>query len=148
MKPYRRVLSLLVLMEGVANLPKLHCQQVLLGISCVHMYVFSISYHQYLPYTYTLLISMWSRFFMGVAHIVAHGTLRSGKQICSFVVRGYSVNLSHAGTHNGKFHCDEVLACYMLRVLPEYSGAEIIRTRDPKVGHTLSHGCSAVCTSV
>ena len=84
MKPYRSVLSLLVLREGVANLPKLHCQQVHLGISCVHMYVFSISYHQHLPYTYTLLISTWSRFFMGVAHIVAHGILRSGKQICSF----------------------------------------------------------------
>ena len=35
------------------------------------------------------------------------------------------------GTHNGKFHCDEALACYMLKLLPEYSNAEIIRTRDP-----------------
>ncbi|XP_027021153.2 UPF0160 protein MYG1, mitochondrial [Tachysurus fulvidraco] len=35
------------------------------------------------------------------------------------------------GTHNGTFHCDEVLACYMLRQLPEYKDAEIIRTRDP-----------------
>lgn len=24
------------------------------------------------------------------------------------------------GTHNGTFHCDEVLACYLLRQLPEY----------------------------
>ena len=58
------------------------------------------------------------------------------------------MNLSHAGTHNGKFHCDEVLACYMLRQLPEYSNAEIIRTRDPKVGHTRLHGCSAVCRRI
>ncbi|KAG7281780.1 hypothetical protein CRUP_037061 [Coryphaenoides rupestris] len=36
------------------------------------------------------------------------------------------------GTHNGTFHCDEVLACFMLRQLPEYKDAEIIRTRDPK----------------
>ena len=35
------------------------------------------------------------------------------------------------GTHNGNFHCDEVLACFMLRQLPEYKDAEIIRTRDP-----------------
>ncbi|XP_056130636.1 UPF0160 protein MYG1, mitochondrial isoform X2 [Lampris incognitus] len=35
------------------------------------------------------------------------------------------------GTHNGSFHCDEVLACYFLRQLPEYKDAEIIRTRDP-----------------
>lgn len=24
------------------------------------------------------------------------------------------------GTHNGTFHCDEVLACFFLRQLPEY----------------------------
>lgn len=24
------------------------------------------------------------------------------------------------GTHNGSFHCDEVLACFLLRQLPEY----------------------------
>ena len=37
------------------------------------------------------------------------------------------------GTHNGTFHCDEVLACCMLKMLPEYSDAEIIRTRDENV---------------
>ena len=37
------------------------------------------------------------------------------------------------GTHDGKFHCDEVLACYMLRSLPEYRDAEIKRSRDPSV---------------
>ena len=31
------------------------------------------------------------------------------------------------GTHNGCFHCDEVLACYMLKLLPEYKDAQIIR---------------------
>ncbi|KAF7664598.1 hypothetical protein LDENG_00169410 [Lucifuga dentata] len=35
------------------------------------------------------------------------------------------------GTHNGTFHCDEVLACFFLRQLPRYKDAEIIRTRDP-----------------
>ncbi|XP_046882229.1 UPF0160 protein MYG1, mitochondrial [Hypomesus transpacificus] len=34
------------------------------------------------------------------------------------------------GTHNGTFHCDEVLACFFLRQLPEYKDAEILRTRD------------------
>ncbi|KAJ8299436.1 hypothetical protein KUTeg_023496 [Tegillarca granosa] len=37
------------------------------------------------------------------------------------------------GTHNGSFHCDEVFACYMLKLLPKYKNAEIIRTRDPAV---------------
>ena len=37
------------------------------------------------------------------------------------------------GTHNGTFHCDEVLACAMLRLLPAYSSASIVRTRDAAV---------------
>ncbi|XP_053679853.1 MYG1 exonuclease [Anopheles nili] len=36
------------------------------------------------------------------------------------------------GTHDGIFHCDEVLACFMLQQLPRYASAEIIRTRDSK----------------
>ncbi|CAH1983347.1 unnamed protein product [Acanthoscelides obtectus] len=37
------------------------------------------------------------------------------------------------GTHSGVFHCDEALACYMLKQLDEYKDADIIRTRDPTV---------------
>ncbi|KAH6842572.1 metal-dependent protein hydrolase [Chaetomium sp. MPI-CAGE-AT-0009] len=37
-------------------------------------------------------------------------------------------------THNGHFHADEVLAVYMLRThVPTYSGAKLVRTRDPKL---------------
>ncbi|XP_038608331.1 MYG1 exonuclease [Tachyglossus aculeatus] len=35
------------------------------------------------------------------------------------------------GTHSGTFHCDEALACALLRLLPEYREAEIVRSRDP-----------------
>lgn len=35
------------------------------------------------------------------------------------------------GTHNGHFHADEALAVYMLRKLPAYHDAELVRTRDP-----------------
>ena len=35
------------------------------------------------------------------------------------------------GTHNGSFHCDEVLACFLLKQLPEYENSEIVRSRDP-----------------
>jgi len=31
------------------------------------------------------------------------------------------------GTHDGTFHCDEVLAVYMLKVLPEFKDAQVIR---------------------
>uniref|UniRef100_T1P9E6 Metal-dependent protein hydrolase n=1 Tax=Musca domestica TaxID=7370 RepID=T1P9E6_MUSDO len=34
------------------------------------------------------------------------------------------------GTHSGTFHCDEVLACFMLKQLPEYSDAKIFRSRN------------------
>jgi uncharacterized UPF0160 family protein len=33
-------------------------------------------------------------------------------------------------THSGTFHADESLAVFMLKVLPEYKDAELIRTRD------------------
>ncbi|KAI1826097.1 putative UPF0160 protein C27H6.8 [Xylaria intraflava] len=35
------------------------------------------------------------------------------------------------GTHNGHFHADEALAVHMLRQLPAYAGASLLRTRDP-----------------
>jgi len=34
------------------------------------------------------------------------------------------------GTHCGTFHCDEALACFMLRLSKQFSGADIVRTRD------------------
>lgn len=48
------------------------------------------------------------------------------KRFCAENMTGKKI-----GTHNGTFHCDEVLACFLLRQLPEYKEAEIIRTRDP-----------------
>ncbi|KAK7197074.1 hypothetical protein NESM_000651700 [Novymonas esmeraldas] len=35
-------------------------------------------------------------------------------------------------THNGSFHCDEAMACGLLRHLPEYRDSAVLRTRDPK----------------
>ncbi|KAI5462643.1 metal-dependent protein hydrolase [Mariannaea sp. PMI_226] len=34
------------------------------------------------------------------------------------------------GTHNGHFHADEALAVHMLRSLPAYANANVVRTRD------------------
>lgn len=34
------------------------------------------------------------------------------------------------GTHSGGFHCDEILACFMLTRLPQYKDADIVRSRD------------------
>ncbi|ABN65680.1 predicted protein [Scheffersomyces stipitis CBS 6054] len=35
-------------------------------------------------------------------------------------------------THSGSFHADESLAVYMLRLLPKFADAELIRSRNPK----------------
>jgi uncharacterized UPF0160 family protein len=35
-------------------------------------------------------------------------------------------------THDGVFHADDALACFLLKLLPEYQSARIVRTRDPK----------------
>lgn len=40
------------------------------------------------------------------------------------------------GTHNGHFHADEALAVYMLRMLPQYDSASLVRTRDPSLLET------------
>ena len=34
------------------------------------------------------------------------------------------------GTHHGTFHCDEALAVGLLKSLPEYEGAAVLRTRN------------------
>ncbi|KAM9322426.1 MYG1 exonuclease-like [Pholidichthys leucotaenia] len=49
------------------------------------------------------------------------------KRVCT-----ENMSAKKIGTHNGTFHCDEVLACFFLKQLPEYKDAEIIRTRDPE----------------
>ncbi|KAM4066143.1 UPF0160 protein C27H6.8 [Hirsutella rhossiliensis] len=36
------------------------------------------------------------------------------------------------GTHSGHFHADEALAVHMLRMLPTYRDAGLVRTRDPE----------------
>eukprot|EP00871_Galdieria_phlegrea_P003844 jgi/Galph1/4460/GphlegSOOS_G3052.1 len=41
------------------------------------------------------------------------------------------------GTHNGKFHCDEALACYLLKLTNQFQGATVVRTRNDEVLATL-----------
>ncbi|KZV40919.1 hypothetical protein F511_05164 [Dorcoceras hygrometricum] len=41
--------------------------------------------------------------------------------------------VKRVGTHNGSFHCDEALGCFMIRLTNKFSDAHIVRTRDPKI---------------
>ncbi|CAN1177941.1 MYG1 protein [Linum perenne] len=45
--------------------------------------------------------------------------------------------VKRVGTHNGSFHCDEALGCFMIRLTNKYADSEIVRTRDPQVLETL-----------
>ncbi|KAF7830754.1 UPF0160 protein MYG1, mitochondrial-like isoform X1 [Senna tora] len=65
--------------------------------------------------------TLGKHFFIDPRHLIsssAFSTLSSTKRV---------------GTHNGTFHCDEALACSMLRLTKDFSGAHIVRTRDPQV---------------
>lgn len=42
-------------------------------------------------------------------------------------------SVKRVGTHNGSFHCDEALGCFMIRLTDKFFNAEIVRTRDPQV---------------
>lgn len=37
------------------------------------------------------------------------------------------------GTHNGSFHCDEALGCFLLKQTDRFRDADIVRTRDEEV---------------
>jgi uncharacterized UPF0160 family protein len=51
-----------------------------------------------------------------------------------FDVRGLqSEDASFVCTHHGTFHCDEAMACGMLRLLDSYRSMPVVRTRDPSV---------------
>ncbi|XP_050230020.1 uncharacterized protein LOC126679123 [Mercurialis annua] len=45
----------------------------------------------------------------------------------------YNAPVKRVGTHNGSFHCDEALGCFMIRLTDKFLNAEIVRSRDPKV---------------
>lgn len=51
----------------------------------------------------------------GVSQIAYRHMSSEPKRLCTENMTGMKI-----GTHNGTFHCDEVLACFFLRQLPEY----------------------------
>lgn len=53
--------------------------------------------------------------YTGVSQITYRHMSSEPKRLCIENMTGIKI-----GTHNGTFHCDEVLACFFLRQLPEY----------------------------
>lgn len=61
---------------------------------------------------------------------------------------GYLHKPKRVGTHNGSFHCDEALGCFMIRLTNKFSDAQIVRTRDSQACIAISiHNifCSLSC---
>lgn len=56
--------------------------------------------------------------------------LRNAVKMAETTAKRLKTDIS-IGTHNGHFHADEALAVYMLRLLPAYQSASLVRTRDP-----------------
>eukprot|EP01134_Creolimax_fragrantissima_P007614 CFRG7614T1 len=47
-------------------------------------------------------------------------------------VKKQKMSLLTIGTHNGTFHADEALACFLLHQTEKYANANIVRSRDPE----------------
>ncbi|XP_068650356.1 uncharacterized protein [Aristolochia californica] len=63
--------------------------------------------------------------------------MASPVRVSAFSTASPAHSVKRVGTHNGSFHCDEALGCFMIRLTHKFAGAEIVRTRDPKVLETL-----------
>jgi len=57
--------------------------------------------------------------------------LRTATKMADQAAKRLKTSHISIGTHNGHFHADEALAVYMLRLLPTYKDAQLVRTRDP-----------------
>ena len=44
-----------------------------------------------------------------------------------------AASITTIGTHDGSFHCDEALAISMLKCLPQFESAVVVRTRKPDI---------------
>ncbi|XP_043716986.1 LOW QUALITY PROTEIN: MYG1 protein-like [Telopea speciosissima] len=78
-----------------------------------------------------LLIQKYS----GVAPLMA--TLSNPRVSAFSAGSPVSTSPKRVGTHNGSFHCDEALGCFMIRLTDKFSSAEIVRTRDSQMLETL-----------
>ncbi|XP_043713565.1 MYG1 protein C694.04c-like [Telopea speciosissima] len=57
----------------------------------------------------------------------------NNSRVSAYSTRSSITTPKTVGTHNGTFHCDEALGCFLIRLSDKFSGAEIVRTRDPEV---------------
>ncbi|XP_074591901.1 uncharacterized protein LOC141847730 [Curcuma longa] len=71
------------------------------------------------------------------ASIMAAAAARKSGPPAPFSTGSPSPTVKRVGTHNGSFHCDEALGCFLIRLTDKFSSADIVRTRDPQLLETL-----------
>ncbi|KAK2981912.1 hypothetical protein RJ640_019132 [Escallonia rubra] len=78
------------------------------------------------------------RLFVSLTPKHSHFSLMVKSRVSTFSTGSpTTAPLKRVGTHNGSFHCDEALGCFMIRLTDKFASAEIVRTRDPQVLETL-----------
>ncbi|KAJ3680167.1 hypothetical protein LUZ60_016445 [Juncus effusus] len=69
--------------------------------------------------------------------LMASAAAASPKKARTTVAAFSAGDKKRVGTHNGSFHCDEALGCFMIRLTSKFAEADVVRTRDPQVLETL-----------
>lgn len=90
---------------------------------------FKFSHYQRLPFTFHTQLNL---------NLTSYLPLMASTNLPAFSTGSPSpspATTKRVGTHNGSFHCDEALGCFMIRLTDKFSNAEIVRTRDPQVSH-------------
>ena len=81
---------------------------------------------------FSLQLCPWISFISFQAHFV-HYMFRTAIRMAEVAAKRLKTSPVTIGTHNGHFHADEALAVYLLRLLPSYRDADLVRTRDPSL---------------
>uniref|UniRef100_A0AC35TVH0 TPR_REGION domain-containing protein n=1 Tax=Rhabditophanes sp. KR3021 TaxID=114890 RepID=A0AC35TVH0_9BILA len=68
--------------------------------------------------------------------IINLGMLFAGQRNRLNPIRYFKTIMNTIGTHDGKFHTDEAFGCFLLKSLPQFKDAQIIRSRNPKTLET------------
>lgn len=64
-----------------------------------------------------------------ISRTIVH-QLKNYHLIENHFIKKASMSTLKIGTHDGRFHCDEALACFMIKKLPQFKNATIVRSRD------------------
>ena len=123
----KKIIRYFSLLHNAASLPALFSKRVML-VRCIHLQ--KLAPLSQIPCLPSSTPKARDSLFQFLSMAVASSPLR-----CSSPYSTSSpVNAQKkVGTHNGSFHCDEALGCFMIRLTEKFDAAEIVRTRDSQV---------------